>query len=159
MVSRLLIGDNNLSKFWPSYQFAKPHLKQSALVTATDLAALDHALSQVEDRTQVIVSVLTTIVMEEVNQLEVENSAHNVFEQAISRLVGLCPTLPSCQVCTFELLSFVNFFVHHYRHLISWEVVLFLAMFYLSFSSSSRPRRDASFPVGTVTPTPRSLTP
>ena len=64
MISRLLIGDNNLSKFWPAYQFSKPALKSSVLVTATDLDALDGALAQVEDRDQVIVSVLSTILMD-----------------------------------------------------------------------------------------------
>ena len=58
MVSRLLIGDNNLSKFWPAYQFSRPSLKLSTLVTATDLDALDSALTQVEEKDQVIVSVL-----------------------------------------------------------------------------------------------------
>ena len=110
MISRLLIGDNNLSKFWPAYQFSKPAFKSSVLVTATDLDALDSALTQVEDRDQVIVSVLTSILMEEVNQAEISSSAFNVCEQAVSRLLGICPQIPSCQVLSFtffiELLLF-----------------------------------------------------
>ena len=98
MVARLLIGDNNLSRFWASVQFARPSLKSSVLVTATDLDALDHALTKVEDREQVIVSVLTSILMEEINQEEVGSSAFNVCEAAVSRLVGICPQNPSCQV-------------------------------------------------------------
>ena len=98
MISRLLIGDNNLSKFWPAYQFSRPTLKLSTLITATDLDALDGALSQVEDKNQVIVSVLTSILIDEVNQNEVGSSAFNICEQAVSRLVGLCPANPSCQV-------------------------------------------------------------
>ena len=70
MVSRLLIGDNNLSKFWPAYQFSRPSLKLSTLVTATDLDALDSALTQVEEKDQVIVSVLTSVLIDEVNQTE-----------------------------------------------------------------------------------------
>ena len=115
-MSRLLIGDNNLSKFWPSVQFSRPTLKQSVLVTATDLDTLDHALSQVEDREQVIISVLTSIVMDEVNQLEIDSSAFNVFEQALSRLVGLCPQTPTCQVVS--LLSFCVCSFCVYRHLV-----------------------------------------
>ena len=53
MASRLLIGDNNLSKFWPAYQFGRPSLKGSTLVVATDLDTLDNALAQAEDREQV----------------------------------------------------------------------------------------------------------
>ena len=66
MVSRLLIGDNNLSKFWPAFQFARPSLKHSVLVTATDLDGLDHALSKTEEREQVIVSVLTSVLLDEI---------------------------------------------------------------------------------------------
>ena len=109
MVSRLLIGDNNLSKFWPTYQFSRPSLKLSTLVTATDLDALDSALTQVEEKDQVIVSVLTSVLIDEVNQTEVGSSAFNVCEQAVSRLVGLCPTIPSCQV-PFKVFFFRDLF-------------------------------------------------
>ena len=101
MVSRLLIGDNNLSKFWPAFQFARPSLKHSVMVTATDLDGLDHALSQTEEKEQVIVSVLTSIILEEINQDDISGSAFNVCEQAVSRLLGLCPRVPSCQVYLF----------------------------------------------------------
>ena len=56
MASRLLIGDNNLSKFWPAYQFGRPSLKGSTLIVATDLDTLDNALAQAEDREQVSTS-------------------------------------------------------------------------------------------------------
>lgn len=98
MVSRLLIGDNNLSRFWPAYQFSRPALKTTQVFTATDLDTLDHGLSQIDEKDVVIVSVLTSILIEEVNQLEVESSASNVCDQAVSRLLGLCPRTPGCQV-------------------------------------------------------------
>ena len=110
MVSRLLIGDNNLSRFWPAYQFSRATLKHATLLTATDFDTLDHALSQTEEKDQVIVSVLTSLLIDEVNQLEVESSAHNVCEQAVSRLVGLCPQNPSCQVCLNE--HFLSVYCH-----------------------------------------------
>ena len=114
MISRLLIGDNNLSRFWPAYQFSRQHLKGSLLVTATDFDTLDHALSQAEadDRSQVIVSILTSVLLDEVNSLEVASSAHNVCNEVINRLVGLCPQLPSCQVrviVTLVVRSFYDF--------------------------------------------------
>ena len=123
MISRLLIGDNNLSKFWPAYQFSKPAFKSSVLVTATDLDALDSALTQVEDRDQVIVSVLTSILMEEVNQAEISSSAFNVCEQAVTRLLGICPQIPSCQVLSFT--SFIEFFL--------FKRVFSLISFYVGF--------------------------
>ena len=88
MVARLLIGDNNLSRYWPAYQFSRPNLKFSTLHTATDLDTLDHALSQIEDKEQVIVCVLTSVLLEEVNQLEVDSSAFNMCEQLVSRVMG-----------------------------------------------------------------------
>ena len=106
MVSRVLIGDNNLSRFWPAYQFSRPSLKSSTLITATDLDTLDHALTQVDEKEQVILSVLTSVLLEEVNQQEISSSAFNVCDQAISRLLGLCPRSPSCQVCIVSVLSF-----------------------------------------------------
>ena len=105
MVSRLLIGDNNLSRFWAAYSFARPGLKSSTLVTATDLDTLDHALTQIEDKDVVIVSVLTSILLDEVNVAEIDVSALNICSEVVSRLVGLCPQSPSCQVqnsCSFE---------------------------------------------------------
>ena len=102
MISRLLIGDNNLSKFWPAYQFSRPTLKLSTLITATDLDALDGALSQVEDKNQVIVSVLTSILLDEINTTEIDVSSLNICSEVVSRLVGFCPQMPSCQVrCRF----------------------------------------------------------
>ena len=98
MVSRLLIGDNNLTRFWPAFQFGRPGLAGATLITSTDLDTFDNALTQIEDKDQVIVSVLTSILIDELNQTEVGSSAFNVCEQAVSRLVGLCPTIPSCQV-------------------------------------------------------------
>ena len=108
MVTRLLIGDNNLSRFWPAYQFSRPSLKTSTLITSTDLDTLDHGLTQTEDRELVIVSVLTSLLLDEVNQSEVSCSAANVFEQVLTRLTGLCPRTPSCQV---RFCFFVSFFV------------------------------------------------
>ena len=106
MVTRLLIGDNNLSRFWPAYQFSRPSLKTSTLITSTDLDTLDHGLMQTEDRELVIVSVLTSLLLDEVNQSEVSCSAANVFDQVLTRLTGLCPRTPSCQVhfCFFSFL-------------------------------------------------------
>ena len=98
MVSRLLIGDNNLSRFWAAYLFARPGLKSSTLVTATDLDTLDHALTQIEDREQVLLSVMTSILIEEANSSDVSVSATNVCNEALSRLVGVCPRSPDCQV-------------------------------------------------------------
>ena len=98
MVSRLLIGNNNLSRFWPAHQFGCPNLKGSSLLTATDLDTLDHALTQLEDREQVIISMLTSVILDEVNALEVSSSAFNVCSEVVQRLVGLCPQSPQCQV-------------------------------------------------------------
>ena len=98
MISRVLIGDNNLSRFWPAYQFSRPSLKTSTLITATDLDTLDQALTQVDDKEQVLISILTSVLLEEVNQQEIASSAYNVCDQTISRLLGLCPQSPSCQV-------------------------------------------------------------
>ena len=103
MVSRLVIGDNNLSRFWAAFSFGRPGLKNSSLVTATDLDTFDHALAQVEDRHQVIISVLTSILLEEANSSDVSSSASNVCNEAVSRLVGVCPRTPGCQVRSFSL--------------------------------------------------------
>ena len=110
MVSRLLIGDNNLTKFWPAQQFGRPNLKGSMLVTATDLDTLDHALTQVDERDQVIISVFTSILIDEVNSLEVASSSYNICSEVVSRLAGMGPSSPSCQVRSFSFLR-VSFLV------------------------------------------------
>ena len=104
MVSRLLIGDNNLAKFWPAFQFGRAGFKSSSLLTATDLDTLDLALSQVEEKDVVIVSILTSVLLEEVNHLELDSSAYNVCDQVVTRISGLCPRSPSYQVvCSFRV--------------------------------------------------------
>ena len=47
---------------------------------------------------QVIISVLTSILLDEVNSSEVASSSLNVCSEVISRLAGFCPQAPSCQV-------------------------------------------------------------
>ena len=98
MLSRLLIGDNNLSRFWTAYQFSRPALKTASMITATDLDALDHALTQSEEKNVVIVSVLTSILIDEVNPLEARSSAQSVCDQVVTRLLGICPHSPGSQV-------------------------------------------------------------
>ena len=71
MVSRLLIGDNNLARFWPAYQFGRAGLAGASMVTSTDLDTFDNALTQIEDREQVLLSVLTSILIEEANSSDV----------------------------------------------------------------------------------------
>ena len=104
MISRLLIGDNNLSRFWPAYQVSRPALKSAMLVTATDLDALDHGLSQADEKNVIIVSVLTSILIDEVNSLEVASSSYNICSEVVSRLAGMGPSSPSCQVRSFSFL-------------------------------------------------------
>ena len=102
MVSRLLIGDNNLTRFWPAFQFGRPGLAGATLITSTDLDTFDTALTQIEDKDQVIVSVLTSILLDEINTTEIDVSSLNICSEVVSRLVGFCPQMPSCQVrCRF----------------------------------------------------------
>ena len=82
--------------------FSRPNLKHVVLLTATDFDTFDHALTQTEEKEQVIVSVLTSLLLEEVNQLEVESSSLSICEEAVSRLIGLCPQNPSCQARFFN---------------------------------------------------------
>ena len=120
MISRLLIGDNNLSRYWPAYQFSRPNLKFATLLTATDFDTFDHALTQTEEKEQVLISVLTSLLIEEVNQLEVESSAFNVCEQVVSRLVGVCPRSPSCQVVEPFVCYFFSKAEFSFLHLIEF---------------------------------------
>ena len=140
MVARLLIGDLNLFRFWPAYQFFCPNLKFLTLHTATKLDALYHVLSQVEEKEQVIVCVLTFVSLEEVNQLEVDSSAFNVCEQVVPRLMGLCPRSPGCQVIVNTL--FTRFcksvFLFHF-----WSLVLTMGRFgYFDFDPLSSSPTD-----------------
>ena len=153
MVSRLLIGDNNLTKFWPAQQFGRPNLKGSMLVTATDLDTLDHALTQFDERDQVIVSVLTSILIDEVNSLEVAGSSFNVYSEVVSRLAGMGPRSPSCQVHSFGLCG-DSFCLSHTICFVSCFYLLFVQVFLIwcnFFSSSLRLQRGAFYHVGTAT--------
>ena len=120
MVSRLLIGDNNLTRYWPAYQFGRPALKGATLVTSTDLDMFDGALSQIEDKDQVVISMLTSVLLDEVNTLEVASSSSNIFTELLSRLVGFCPQSPSCQVGSkfFVFRGSIGFFFFFFFDLI-----------------------------------------
>ena len=129
MVSRLLIGDNNLTRFWPAFQFGRPLLKGATLITSTDLDTLDNALSQIEEKDQVILSVLTSILMDEVNVLEVASSSLNICSEVVTRLVGLCPQHQSCQV---RVVNFYGVFVFCLFFCLNCSPVFLNCIFFVS---------------------------
>ena len=88
-----------------SYQFARPSLKNSSLLTATDLDTFNRALSQVDEKDQVIISVLTSILVEEANCLDVSVLASSVCSEVITRLLGICLPSPICQVWLVQHVS------------------------------------------------------
>ena len=87
--SRLIIGDANVARFWQASQLARPQLVGVPLKTAACLDTLASSLSEVNDTFDyVIVSVLTTLVLDEASSTDIRASCQNIFDASIKHLMS-----------------------------------------------------------------------
>ena len=85
--SRLIIGDANVARFWQASQLARPQLVGVPLKTASCLDTFATSLSDVTDAIDyVVISVITSLLLDEVSSTDVANSSHNVFQSAFQHV-------------------------------------------------------------------------
>ena len=82
--SRLVIGDSNIVRFWQAAQLARPQLVGVPLKPVSCHDTLSAALDSITDELDyVIVSVLTSFLIEEGSSVDVRNTCFSVIESVV----------------------------------------------------------------------------
>ena len=85
--TRLIVGDANVARFWQASQLARPQLVGTPLKTANCLDTLVSALSDVTDALDyVVVSVSTSLLLEEATSADVQVSSLNVLQSMMQHI-------------------------------------------------------------------------
>ena len=85
--SRLIIGDANVARFWQASQLARPQLVGLPLKTANCFDTLASSLSDVTDALDyVVISVLTSLLLDEVSASDVSTSSTNVLQSMVKHV-------------------------------------------------------------------------
>ena len=86
---RLVVGDVNVVRFWQAAQLARPQLVGVPLKTVGCVDTLSSALAEVNDALDyVVVSVATTLLLEEATSVDVRGSSLNVFESLVKHITA-----------------------------------------------------------------------
>ena len=84
---RLIIGDANIVRFWQASQTARKDLVGVPLQAVSCLDTFENALASVtEEFDFVLVSVMTSLLMDEISSTDLRSSSFSVFEGVIKRL-------------------------------------------------------------------------
>ena len=87
--SRLIIGDANVARFWQASQLARPQLVGVPLKTVSCLDTLASSLLEVNDSLDyVVLSVATSLVLDEASSVDVRASSRNVFDTMIKHVLS-----------------------------------------------------------------------
>ena len=112
--SRLIIGDANIVRFWQASQTAAlsgPQLVGVPLKAVSCLDTYESALASVtEEFDLVLVSVLTSLLLDEITSVDVRNSSLNVFEATIKRLSAVAKRNKKVEVRFEQYYFFAKFF-------------------------------------------------
>ena len=96
---RIIIGDVNVGRFWQAAQSARPQLREVPLRNTFCLDTLEASLDGVSDELDmVILSVLTSMIVEEGSASDVSGSASNIIDQALRRVIGSAKKSRRCEV-------------------------------------------------------------
>ena len=108
--SRLFIGDANVARFWQASQLARPQLVGVPLRTAACLDTLATSLSEINDSLDyVIVSVATSLIIDEASEADVKGSCLNIFEAFIKHLTRAAKKSARVEVSLLLLTKFCRF--------------------------------------------------
>ena len=83
----IILGDANIARFWEDAQITRHQLVGAVFKPVSCLDTLTSALSEVNDGFDfVIVSILTTMLLEEGSASDLSSSCHNVVRDVVKRL-------------------------------------------------------------------------
>ena len=84
---RLLIGDANVIRFWQASQLARPMMLGVPLKSVSCMDTFESALADVTDELDyVLVSVLTSLLLEEATPTTLFDSCSNVVQAIVKRI-------------------------------------------------------------------------
>ena len=96
----VLIADANVVRFWDEAQKARPQLLGVSLKPVSCLDTLSSALADVNDGHDLaLVSVLTTLLIDEASASDVRGSCYNVIRDVIKRIIATAKKSKRVEVC------------------------------------------------------------
>ena len=96
---RLIIGDANVGRFWQNMQRLSPPLQSVSFSSAVCSDTFETSLRGVSDELDyVVVSVATSLILEEASSIDVRGSARNVLESMVKLVARSALRAKNCQV-------------------------------------------------------------
>ena len=103
-ISRLIIGDRNVARFWSEAQLARPQLLGSAFKAASCVDTLNTALLEVTDVLDVVlISMLTEFIIDEASASDVSHSCGNIIGDVLRAIGAASRKSKNVQVVKFLL--------------------------------------------------------
>ena len=100
---RLIIGDANITRFWPDCQSARPQLVAVPMRPAKCLDTLSSALSEVTDEFDcILISVLTSMLIDEASSADVSGSSFNIIRDAVRLISASAKKSSKVEVCNIR---------------------------------------------------------
>ena len=97
---RLIIGDSNIDRFWQASQLARPQLVGVALKPVSCYDTLEAAVGSITDEFDyVLVSTVTSFLLDELSPSDVSVSAFNIMEGLVKRLTAAARKSKRTEVC------------------------------------------------------------
>ena len=95
----LFLGDANVGRFWPSVQGSRSQLRSAQYRSVSCLDTLESALSSVtHEYDYVVVSALTSMILEEGSPLDIRRTVSNIVDGAKRRLTAAAKRSLRCEV-------------------------------------------------------------
>ena len=98
----LFLGDGNVTRFWQASQIARPQLVGVPLHSVSCQNTLEAGLDLINDELDyVLISVLTTFLIEEGTALDVRGSTSNIFKSVLRPVISAATKSSHVEVCNF----------------------------------------------------------
>ena len=104
-ISRLLIGDSSIVRYWPAAQLARPReLVGVAMKEASCLETLTSALSEVTDVLDfVLISMLSDFLIDEASASDVSGSCSNIIGDVLRAIEKAAQRSSKVQVIFYDI--------------------------------------------------------
>ena len=100
----LIVGDANIVRFWEAAQLSRPQLVGVTLKPVSCMDTLASSLSDVNDGLDfVLVSVLTSLLVEEASATDVKGSSYNIIKDAYKLVLAAAKRAGRVEVNTIRL--------------------------------------------------------
>ena len=98
-ISRLIIGDSSIARFWSAAQLSRRELSTVSMKEASCLETLASALSEVTDSLDfVLVAILSDMIIEEASAADVTASCNNIITEVMKSIARAARKSSNVQV-------------------------------------------------------------